>query len=346
MTRRHTGIRVHNPSFLRNMSDDDEEEDDGKKAQKIHISIPFGGGGGGDDGEGGYPGGGGGGGGDGDGDDEEEGQYQGGGKGGGKGGTVIIYVPGGGTGPVNPWEDPPDETDVTRSEEENMRREVAKRVIEERITRAGDASSNVLTWAKSVLSPKTDWRSQLRAAIANAIVYVQGFDEPTRSREGRRESEFFIAPGTREPVPEVAVVLDSSGSMTQAYRGMPRGINIMDQAIAELDAILSSFNTIGIPVYVTDTAVAWCKRVWSMDQVSITDNMGGTNLKVGIDAAYNAETMPQVIIVLTDGQCVGWPEKNKYQEAQIIAGIIGFSKQEIEEGGNKPPRFIEPIYIY
>lgn len=344
------GIRVLNPSLRLNADEDEYEE----KLHKVRISIPFGGDGGGGDpgGEGGDEGR----------DDDDEGEEPGQGQGRGQdrgrdrgkgegsgesegGEPIIIYVPGGG-GPGQPWEDPPDERGPSRTEEKNLRKAVAKRVIQHRVTSHGITSSDLLTWAEKTLKPKSDWRTLLRSAIARAVVFVQGSYELSRRRPSRRSEAYpdFVMPGTAQPVPEIAVVLDVSGSMAFQYQNAPPGHNIMDQAISELDSILNSFGQMGVMVYASDVAVAWAGRVFNLSQVSITDLSGGTDLTVGINEAFKGTPRPHIIITLTDGW-TDWPQKNNYQDTKIIAGIIGVSREKYEASGAKLPKFIEAIYI-
>jgi hypothetical protein len=370
------GIRVLNPSFYRNSDDSDDDEKD--KPKKIRISVQVGGRGGGGDGpkgdkgdpvikddedddeeedrkptkgekgEKGEKGKKGGEVEDGDEDeDEDDGQDEG--QDDGKGEPVIIYVPGGG-GPSQPWEDEPDNRGPSRTEERNLRQEVAKKIIRHRVTRAGDdPSSDLLTWAEKTLKAKSDWRTLLRSAVARAVAYVQGNWEASRLRPSRRSELYpdLVIPGMAEPVLEVAVVLDVSGSMAQQYDKAPPGSTIMDQAISELDSILRSFGQTGVCVYASDTAVAWAGKVFDLNKVSITDLTGGTDLTVGINAAYKAGGecyQPHIIVVLTDGW-TEWPQKNKYRDAKIIAGIIGVTREQYEKSGTELPKFIEAVYI-
>jgi hypothetical protein len=382
------GIRVLNPSFYRNSDDSDDDEKD--KPKKIRISVQVGGGGGGggngrdpkgdpvikgdededededenkkskkgkkgEKGEKGKKGGeiededkdk------DEDEDEDEDDSEDGGkddGKDDGKGEPIIIYVPGGG-GPPQPWEDEPDNRGPSRTEEKNLRQEVAKKIIRHRVTEADRyASSDLLTWAEKTLKAKSDWRTLLRSAVARAVAYVQGNWEASRLRPSRRSELYpdLVIPGMAEPVLEVAVVLDVSGSMAQQYEKAPPGSTIMDQAISELDSILRSFGQTGVCVYASDTAVAWAGKVFDLNKVSITDLTGGTDLTVGIDAAYKAGGecyQPHIIVVLTDGW-TDWPQKNKYRDAKIIAGIIGVTREQYGGSGTKLPKFIEAVYI-
>jgi hypothetical protein len=369
------GIRVLNPSFYRNSDDSDDDEKD--KPKKIRISVQVGGGGGG----------GGDGGGDPKGDpvikddedddededkkrkkgkkgekgekgkkggeiedgDEDEDDSEDGGQDDSEGEPIIIYVPGGG-GPPQPWEDEPDNRGPSRTEERNLRQEVARKIIRHRVTEADRyASSDLLTWAEKTLTAKSGWRTLLRSSFARAVAYVQGNWEASRLRPSRRSELYpdLVIPGMAEPVLEVAVVLDVSGSMAQQYDKAPPGSTIMDQAISELDSILRSFGQTGVCVYASDTAVAWAGKVFDLNKVSITDLMGGTDLTVGIDAAYKAGGecyQPHIIVVLTDGW-TDWPQKNKYRDAKIIAGIIGVTREQYEGSGTKLPKFIEAVYI-
>lgn len=325
----------------------DEEEERGPI--KVRITIPRGGGGGGGGGGGegpyGDPGPGGGGGEE---DEEEEGGGgggEGGQEGGGEGGQIEgPYTPGGSsaTGIQQPWELPPEE--LSKSEEESIREQVSKRITEQKMTQHGSGiSSEELFWAKTVLSPKVDWRSELRSVINQAVAYVAGSYEYSRRRLSRRQEMYpFIMPGLAQPIPEIAVVLDVSGSMSSWYHSAPGGTNILDQALAELDEILSSFGQVGVSVFASDTSVTWAGRVFSLQQVAITDLTGGTDITVGIKQAYNSVPKPHVIVILTDGY-TPW-EMDEIYDVKCIAGIIDAKEGQFSEA-YKPPAWIDTIYI-
>ena len=98
------------------------------------------------------------------------------------------------------------------------------------------------------------------------------------------------------PVPEIAVVIDTSGSM---------GDEDLARALAEIRAILTRVVPgDGIRVYSVDADVAAESQVFNARQINLVGG-GGTDMRVGIEAA--AATRSGAIIVVTDG-FTRWPE--------------------------------------
>jgi predicted metal-dependent peptidase len=92
-------------------------------------------------------------------------------------------------------------------------------------------------------------------------------------------------------VPNVAVILDTSGSMDDKN---------VSQALAELKGVLKAIGATSVTVLVVDAAVHTVQRVFDPRQVKLVGG-GGTDMRVGIDAALKLRPRPHVIIVLTDG---------------------------------------------
>src|SRR5262249_32109685 len=80
----------------------------------------------------------------------------------------------------------------------------------------GTVPAGLLRWAEEVLNPKVDWRAVLAAELRRAVAEVCGAVDYSYRRPSRRASVTapVVLPALRRPVPEVAVVCDTSGSMT------------------------------------------------------------------------------------------------------------------------------------
>lgn len=174
----------------------------------------------------------------------------------------------------------------------------------------GTVPASLARWAEDVLTPKVDWRRQLRAAVRATIAYAAGREDYTYGRPNRRQSAYpAVLPSLRAYRPRVSVVVDTSGSMGEAE---------LAQAVAEVGGVL---RTIGTPVEVlsVDAAVKGRSRVTDARQVRLSGG-GGTDMRVGIEAALQATPRPDVVVVLTDGE-TPWPERPP-DRVRVVAGIL------------------------
>jgi predicted metal-dependent peptidase len=89
-----------------------------------------------------------------------------------------------------------------------------------------------------------------------------------------------------------------------------------------------------ITVLSCDSAAGVAQRVAQVEELSLVGG-GGTDMRVGIDAALAQPRRPDVIVVLTDGD-TPWPDGPP--AARVIAGLIGAAAPE-------PPPWIESVRI-
>jgi predicted metal-dependent peptidase len=155
------------------------------------------------------------------------------------------------------------------------------------------------------------------------------------------------------PIPEVAVVLDTSGSMfTAAYqKGTNEAIQegegyrtLLQEALHEIGGILEEYgNTIGVNVLATDTAVQSAQRVYDIEDIQLLGG-GGTDMGVGLNALALLEPQPNVAICLTDGY-TPWPENRPEVDAEYIVGIVGTTEEKLAQTWPAPEWADETIYI-
>ena len=215
----------------------------------------------------------------------------------------------GADGAVRPWEDDavpglsPVQADLVRAA---TAREVAD------AARVGTVPGGWERWADSVLRPKVDWRQVLAASVRGGLGWVSGTIDHTRSRPSRRGASTpgVLLSALRRPVPSVAVVVDTSGSVDDALLG---------QALAEVDGTLQAggVRREAVTVLAVDTAAGPAQRVRAASQVRLTGG-GGTDMRAGIDAAAALRPRPQLVVVLTDGR-TPWPEAPPARVRVVVA---------------------------
>jgi predicted metal-dependent peptidase len=254
-----------------------------------------------------------------------------------------------------PWELPPTDETINRAEDAAIRQSVA-RAIQGAKSRGIGVGDWVAEWAEIELAPaKVDWRDLLRNAIESAIQYQRGNLEYTWGRLSRRQvaSPEFLLPGMHSPIPEVAVVLDTSGSMfTASYSATSEEMaeegakytTLLHEALNEIGGLLEEYGTtVGVQVLATDNAVQSAQRVFDIEDIAILGG-GGTDMGVGLAAIGLLEPLPNVVICLTDGY-TPWPEERPEVEAEYVIGIVGAQEETFGEHWPAPAWADETIFI-
>ena len=191
-----------------------------------------------------------------------------------------------------------------------VRREVAEKVSKD----PGNIPGGLRRWAEEVLQPKIPWQEVLAGTIRGAAAHVSGMVDYSYSRPSRRQAAYgkIIVPTLRRPTPEIAVVVDTSGSMDD---------NDLAQALAEIDGIIRSNGaTQSVTVISADAAVNAVSRVYSRRQIELFGG-GGTDMSTGIEEAARRNPRPDIVVVLTDGY-TPWPDKPP-RGMKVIVVLIG-----------------------
>jgi predicted metal-dependent peptidase len=179
---------------------------------------------------------------------------------------------------------------------------------------AGNVPAGLLRWAQDVLEPKVDWRRALGAELRKAVADTAGAVDYSYRRPSRRAAAAgnVVLPALRRPVPEVAVVCDTSGSMSD---------DLLSASLAEVQGLLSALGLArSLRVLACDTAAGPAQRISSARQVELVGG-GGTDMGTGIAAAACLRPRPAVIVVLTDGH-TPWPE-DAPRGSRVIVGLLG-----------------------
>lgn len=196
-------------------------------------------------------------------------------------------------------------------------------------------------WAEGIAEPMADWRALLGAAFRACLATAGlGAGDYTYRRPGRRTPSLggkVVLPSVRRPLPQVAVVVDTSGSVTDEDLG---------SALSEVAGISRAVGVHGnrIGVYSCDAAVHTVQRVCAAEEISLVGG-GGTDLRRGIDRAVAAAPRPDVVVVLTDG---GTPWPSAAPGCRVVAGIFGARsryREDRERVGPMAPDWAETVYL-
>lgn len=210
---------------------------------------------------------------------------------------------------------------ISPAEQHVARTQVAQAIkAHERAHGRGSVPVGASVWAEVALGPeKIPWRKTLKGSIRAAVAEVQGMSDYTYSRPSRRDHPGFILPALRGPSPEVAVVIDCSGSMFSKGKDSE---TILGEAMREVKGVLKQCGTKGVSILATDAAVNSVKRVFDFKQMrDALKGGGGTDMGAGLAAAGKLKPKPDITIVLTDGD-TGWPTAKPEGCGRVIVGVL------------------------
>ena len=198
----------------------------------------------------------------------------------------------------------------------------------------GTVPGGWLRWAESVLPSRIDWRRVLAAEIRSAVAAVAGNTDYSYSRPPRRAYLYpdVVLPRMVRPVPDVAIVCDTSGSMHDG---------LLARALAEVEAVLTraGLRQTQVRVLAVDTAVHAVRRVSRAAQVELAGG-GGTDMGAGIAAAAALRPRPSIVIVLTDGY-TPWPDRPP-RGVRVVVGLLAQHGMPV---GWPPPEWARVVEI-
>jgi predicted metal-dependent peptidase len=196
--------------------------------------------------------------------------------------------------------------------------DLLRRRVADEVSRAGQEPGRVPAglrrWARELLSPRIDWRRVLAAELRRAVADTAGAADYSYRQPSRRAAAVpsVVLPALRRPVPGIAVVCDTSGSMSDELLAM---------ALTEVERLLRSLGLARqLRVLACDAAAQPAQRVTSARQVTLTGG-GGTNMGAGIRSAYALRPRPAVCVVLTDGH-TPWPTAAP-KGMRVVAALLG-----------------------
>jgi predicted metal-dependent peptidase len=181
----------------------------------------------------------------------------------------------------------------------------------------GSVPGDLLEWANDLLRPaRIAWDQLLANALRRAAHSTAGAVRHSYTRTSRRQHAFgqVIMPAFRRPIPNVALVTDTSLSMV-AQRALVRGV--VDDACRRL----------AVPLRVLDVDAAVQRDgVVSSGLRAAMKGGGGTDMRVGIERALRRPRPADSVVVVTDCETL-WPERKP--SAHVIVAAIGATKKHL-----------------
>ena len=214
-------------------------------------------------------------------------------------------------GKKEPWEKPDDDTStpaISEAEGDIIRRNTAMDILEHEKTR-GTVPAHLKRWAEETITVKINPRKEMAAMIRNSIIEVKGQVNYSWKRQSRRVSAYkrIILPGLLEPVPDVLVLVDTSGSMSGKALG---------QALALTGKVLKALGQQNIRVICVDAAMQATQKIFRADQITLAGG-GGTDMSIGLLHAETMKPKPHLVILITDGY-TPWPSRRPKVDKILI----------------------------
>lgn len=214
-----------------------------------------------------------------------------------------------------------DQSGLSSLAAQQLRAQTAGSVRDAHSHNPGTVPGGLLRWAHGALDPRVNWRRVFSAELRRACAWASGQVDHSYSRPSRRASVTYpvVLPRLVRPLPNVAVVVDTSASMDDG---------MLAQALAEIDGLVKRAGLRGgVRVLAVDTEVYVVRQVTRSAQLDLAGG-GGTDMRTGIAAAAALKPKPSVIVVLTDGY-TPWPA-HAPRGIRVVVGQIG-------DGPHPPP---------
>ena len=214
-------------------------------------------------------------------------------------------------GGSRPWDT--DQPGLAGTGRRLVERQVARQ-IREHERRWGDTPAGWRRWADDVLEPTVSWQRLLASAVRRGVADVAGRVDFSYVKPSRRSSVTgdVILPSLRQPLPRVAMVLDTSGSMDD---------RLLAQSLAEVGGVLRSLG-VGrrhLKIVCCDAQAFEAQKVMAVRDVELLGG-GGTDMGAGLAKASELRPRPDLIVVLTDGH-TPWPARPP-KGIRVIVGLM------------------------
>ena len=205
----------------------------------------------------------------------------------------------------NPLEGEPEEDDVDGRDpvERSLQHKRDSEKVAQHEKQRGSIPGGITGMADMhVGEPTIPWERELEAEVAKAARYKQGQADYTYSLRSRFQGslemiygeEAPVMPGMWAPVAEVALVVDTSGSMYSAIK----------KVVAEARGIIQTLGGARMTMVACDAQVHELKKIKSVEE--LTQGLkggGGTDFRPAFDALLELpeKDRPDVVVFATDG---------------------------------------------
>jgi predicted metal-dependent peptidase len=225
---------------------------------------------------------------------------------------------------------------VSDAEAEVIQIATAQAIVEHAAKSRGTTPAGLLAKATAVLAPSvTPWQQVLAATVRRTVARKMGSHDTDYARRNRRKHNACVRtttgprkvvyPGYVSPIPKVALVRDTSGSMSATDLAM---------VSREVEAISKKMGIRDEDLTITDVdARAYgAVRYRGRSSIETVRGRGGTDMCVGIEALWaEKKNRPTVIVVATDGY-TPWPRESG--PVPVVACIV--TRGDVDDAPETP----------
>ncbi|MGW1751341.1 vWA domain-containing protein [Streptomyces sp. NPDC002092] len=244
----------------------------------------------------------------------------------------------GADGLAREWELGPDGAHGLSAQEQDA---VRFRVAEGLKGRPGNAPEGWRRWAEKAFHPPQPWRELLGAAVRSAASGSGAGEDYSYGRPARRSASLpgVVLPSLRRRPPRVSVIIDTSGSVSDAELG---------SALLEVAAISRAVGGRRdlVTVVPCDAAARVAHPLCRAEGIPLLGG-GGTDLRTGFAKALRTRPRPDVVVVLTDGQ-TPWPDARP--ACRTVVGLFprhgaGWDEEDPDHVPDAPPGWARVVEI-
>jgi predicted metal-dependent peptidase len=186
---------------------------------------------------------------------------------------------------------------VGHAEGEQLRQEVAQRMMEHNAKKQGSVPNQLLVWAGDILSPpQIPWHKQLRYVMRTILSYRP--QESSYDIRSKRQQMYgrILVPGKLAHEPDIGVNMDTSGSMCDGHSHT--------ESVSEIAGMLKAYRRVRL--ISCDADVHSADLITNAKRIKLVGG-GGTSMGRGLEYFAKAKPVPTVVITFTDGY-TDWPE--------------------------------------
>lgn len=186
----------------------------------------------------------------------------------------------------------------SKADMERASRAVAQAVREEASSGRGNVPGFLQRWAEEMLAPaEIPWEQELSSLCRAALAWRSSAVDHKYDAPSRRQGGLGFGPGVpvlprfRAPIPNVAVIMDTSGSM---------GTDELSVAGREVAGILKSLGA-NVTFLCCDTSVKGITKVRTLkEMIASLRGGGGTSMAPAFAEVMQLKPRPDIVVCLTD----------------------------------------------
>ncbi|WP_230210393.1 vWA domain-containing protein [Streptomyces kaniharaensis] len=244
----------------------------------------------------------------------------------------------GADGLARPWDLGPDGAHGLSAQERDA---VRFRVAQGITGRPGTAPEGWRRWAEEAFHPPQPWRDLLGAAVRSAASGSGAGEDYSYGRPARRSAGLpgVVLPSLRRRPPRVAVIIDTSASVSDAELG---------GALLEVAAIARAVGGRRdlVSVLSCDAAAGTVYPLCRAEGIPLVGG-GGTDLRSGFARALRSRPRPDVVVALTDGQ-TPWPSAKPPCRTVVglfPRGVPSWAEDDPDYEPDEPPAWAQVVAI-